>query len=108
MAQTETVNKIATTQPANPAPSRTQKVSSAKQENAQRARIEAAVRKLADVASEGNTDLSFSVDSSSDQVVVKVTDANTGKVIRQIPSEELLRIARNVREMLGLFYDHKG
>lgn len=38
--------------------------------------------------------LQFSVDSASGETVVQVRDAATGEVIRQIPSEEALRLAR--------------
>jgi flagellar protein FlaG len=40
--------------------------------------------------------LQFQVDDGTGQVVVRVVDAASGDVIRQIPSEELLRLARSV------------
>jgi flagellar protein FlaG len=40
--------------------------------------------------------LQFQVDDGTGQVVVRVVDADSGDVIRQIPSEELLRLARSV------------
>jgi flagellar protein FlaG len=40
--------------------------------------------------------LQFSVDSATDRVVVRLTDTETGEVIRQIPSEETLEIARSI------------
>lgn len=36
----------------------------------------------------------FSIDSASGETVVSVRDAATGEVIRQMPSEEALRLAR--------------
>jgi len=44
------------------------------------------------VASMGR-DLSFSVDSTTGYHVVRVTNPQTGEVVRQLPSEELLKIA---------------
>jgi flagellar protein FlaG len=38
----------------------------------------------------------FSIDSASGETVVSVRDAATGEVIRQIPSEEALRLARTL------------
>lgn len=38
--------------------------------------------------------LQFSVDSTTGRTVVSVRDATTGDVIRQIPSEEALRLAQ--------------
>lgn len=40
--------------------------------------------------------LAFSVDDSTGQTVVTVRNPSTGDVIRQVPSEEALRIARNL------------
>lgn len=42
--------------------------------------------------------LRFSVDEELDINVVRVEDAKTGELIRQIPSEEMLAVARALRE----------
>jgi flagellar protein FlaG len=41
-------------------------------------------------------DLSFSVDSTTGYHVVRVTNPQTGEVVRQLPSEELLKIAESM------------
>lgn len=46
--------------------------------------------------------LEFSVDKDTDEFVVKVMDKETGEVIRQIPSEELLKIAKALDKLQGL------
>ena len=46
--------------------------------------------------------LSFSVDDSTGKTIVKVSDAKTGEMIRQIPSEELLEIARSLDKLQGM------
>ena len=43
--------------------------------------------------------LQFSVDEDSGRQVVRVTDKLSGDVIRQIPSEEVLRLARNLSDL---------
>jgi flagellar protein FlaG len=35
-------------------------------------------------------------------MVIKVVDKNSGEVIRQIPSAEMLRLRENMTEMAGL------
>jgi flagellar protein FlaG len=45
--------------------------------------------------------LEFSVDQGSGEFVIKIMDAETKKVIRQIPPEELLRMARYIGEHQG-------
>jgi len=42
--------------------------------------------------------LQFSIDKDSGTMVVKVIDANSEKVIRQMPTEESLRLARHLAE----------
>lgn len=44
--------------------------------------------------------LQFVIDSETDVAVVSMVDAETGEVIRQIPSEEALAITRAIDEML--------
>ena len=47
-------------------------------------------------------DLLFSIDKDSGRTVVKIVDSSTDEVIRQIPSEELLSIARALDRFQGL------
>jgi flagellar protein FlaG len=42
--------------------------------------------------------LQFSIDEDSGTMVVKVIDSKSEKVIRQIPNEETLRLARSLSE----------
>ncbi|MGE6567259.1 flagellar protein FlaG [Shewanella vesiculosa] len=46
--------------------------------------------------------LSFKVDEDSGIQVVKVIDVTTGELIRQIPNEEALDIAKKLNEVTGL------
>lgn len=49
-----------------------------------------------------NQELNFSVDKDTGKTVVKVVDKRTGDLIRQIPSEEMLEIARALDTIKGL------
>jgi len=46
--------------------------------------------------------LHFTMDEDSGELVVRVVDKETNEVIRQIPSEEMLAIARHLEESMGL------
>jgi len=46
--------------------------------------------------------LAFNIDEESGVQVVKVIDVNTGDLIRQIPNEEALEIAKKLNEVAGL------
>ena len=47
------------------------------------------------------------VDGNTGTIVVKVSDVNTGEMVRQIPSEDMLRITRNIDALTGILVDHK-
>jgi len=55
-----------------------------------------------------NRRLSFSINEKLGQVVVKVIDADTDKVIKEIPPEELQRVYERIREVIGLLLDEKA
>jgi flagellar protein FlaG len=46
--------------------------------------------------------LAFSIDEDTERTVVRVTDANTGDLIRQIPTEEALAISKSLDKLQGL------
>ena len=49
-------------------------------------------------------DLQFSVDSETNRTVVTVVDTSTKEVIRQIPSEEFLALAKGLDKLQGLLF----
>jgi flagellar protein FlaG len=54
-----------------------------------------------------NRRLKFSVNHDLNQVVVKVIDRETDKVIKELPSEELQRLHVRIREAIGLLIDEE-
>ncbi|WP_034293273.1 flagellar protein FlaG [Herbaspirillum sp. RV1423] len=66
-----------------------------------------AVDKLNDFASQNASDLNFSKDQETGKTIVKVVDTATDTVIRQIPSEEAIAIAKSIDKMQGLLINHK-
>jgi flagellar protein FlaG len=54
-----------------------------------------------------NKRLKFSVNEEIDRVIVKVVDATTDKVIKEIPPEEMQRLIARIRETIGLLFDQK-
>ncbi len=49
-----------------------------------------------------NDHLQFSVDDTTKNMVVKLIDGDTGKVLRQIPPEEILKLRAYYRQHEGL------
>ena len=52
--------------------------------------------------------LQFSLDTETGRTVVKVVDSSTNEVIRQIPSEELLNLAKTLDKFTGLLLKQKA
>lgn len=50
-------------------------------------------------------DLEFTIDDETDRTIVRVIDSETKEVIRQIPSEAALAIARSLERAQGLLLD---
>lgn len=58
---------------------------------------------------ESNNNLEFSVDGDTRRTVVKLIDTDTGDVIRQFPSQEVLAITRSIdRIQQGLLLNQKA
>ncbi len=54
------------------------------------------------------TNLGFSIhEKIENQVIVEITDRETGELIRQIPSEELMAIREKMAELTGLLFDQR-
>ena len=53
-------------------------------------------------------ELDFSVDEDTGRVVVKLMDTATNEVLRQIPSEEVLHIAKMLDKLQGLLLREKA
>lgn len=65
-------------------------------------KLEPLVTHMSEMMSMMRKGLAFKVDNHSGQSVVSVMDINTGDVIRQIPSEEALKLAEKLTEVTGL------
>lgn len=71
---------------------------SAKDQASADKQLQKAVADLRDAVEPLARDLQFSVDKDTGRTVVKIIDSSTDKVIRQIPSEEALAIAKDLGE----------
>ncbi|MDD3314360.1 MAG: flagellar protein FlaG [Syntrophaceticus sp.] len=54
-----------------------------------------------------NFDLSFHIHKETNQLIVQILDPQTNEVIKEIPPEEMLKLAENLHKMIGLFFDKK-
>lgn len=64
--------------------------------------LQQAVKEIAASMNLMQKGLAFNIDEDSGKQVVKVIDEQTGDLIRQIPNEEALEIAKKLSEVAGL------
>lgn len=72
------------------------------------AQLSEVVARARDAVREVASNLEFSVDGDTGKTVVRVVDASTQELIRQIPSEEMLSIARHMDRLEGLLIKSKA
>lgn len=66
-----------------------------------------AVSEIEKFLSTSRRNLEFTTDEDSGKIVVKVIASETGELIRQLPSEEALRIASSLSDVNSLLFDAK-
>ncbi len=64
-------------------------------------RLDQAIARMNERMQDGGRGLAFKVDPSLNRPVVTVTNQETGEVIRQIPNEVIIRMARSIDETKG-------
>ena len=92
------VNQAATRKPEQ------NKDTGAVDQEAVRERLEDSVSQLKDLVQSVQRDLQFSIDDFSGRTVITVLDSKTEEIIRQIPSDEVLALAKNIASMKGVLF----
>jgi len=77
----------------------------AAQESKANVNVEEIVEKIQKRISSYNTSLEFKMDKEGKPPIVVVTDKETGQVIRQIPSEEVIQLRNRMEDLMGLIYN---
>ncbi len=70
--------------------------------------VKQAAQSVQEIVQTMASNLEFSVDQDSGRTVVKLTDSQTGEMIRQIPSKEMLELARQIEQFQGLLLKDKA
>ncbi|GGF52179.1 flagellar protein FlaG [Alteromonas lipolytica] len=69
------------------------------QREEQNQELDGAVQEIQSFLQAQNRNLAFSVDENTKRSVVTVKDSTSGDVIRQIPSDEVLRLADRIKDL---------
>jgi len=91
-----------------PAPAEEEEGSGPEGKRAAEAAVERQVEEARQLARLFNRSLSFDIDREVDRVVISVVEKDTGRVIRKIPPEEMLRVLQQLHEARGLILDAEG
>ena len=67
--------------------------------------IEDAIEILNSTLEKAPTRAIISRDEQLNRFIVKIADERSGEIVREIPSEAVLRFARNLQEIKGLLFD---
>ncbi len=73
----------------------------AEQVEMSRDELESVVSQLQDYVQSIQRDMKFQIDDATGRVIVQVIDSNSQEVVRQIPSEEMLAIARHLADSIA-------
>ena len=77
-------------------------------ENIDHEKLEITTQALNDIAKSLNRSLDFSVHDGTKMVLVKVVDAETKEVIREVPGEQFLNFIDRMHDFLGLLVDEEA
>jgi flagellar protein FlaG len=70
-----------------------------------KANLQESLQKLNETMRDGGRNLNFQMDEQRGGLVVQVKNADTGEVVRQIPSDVVVRIASNIEAFKGLLHN---
>ena len=76
--------------------------------NLSRESAQALVRQISQQLEDSGRSLALSVDEVAGDIVTRVLNPNTGELVRSIPSEEMLRISRNLMSVEGLLINQSA
>ena len=69
--------------------------------------LDKVAQQLQDFVGDLNRNIEFSVDEDSGRDVIKVIDKDSGDLLKQYPSEEVLTLVSKLSDMVGGFIDAK-
>jgi len=53
------------------------------------------------------TEAQFTIERELNMIIIKIKDKDTGEIVRQIPPEVAVKIAKNLQELIGILFDEK-
>jgi len=76
-------------------------------EHEQPAELRETVKDLEKISLAFNKKIRFKVDHKSHEVIVRIIDSETNKVVRELPPQELQHLRDRIRETIGILFDEQ-
>ena len=70
--------------------------------------MQVAAQQIQGYLKDSGRNLNVTLDESTGKYVARVVNPETGEVVRSLPSEETLRIARNIDQMRGMLVNQRA
>ena len=90
------------------APQEKPKVDSAKVQKIRQDKTEKVAETIKSYMNSMQTDLKIRVHRETGKIMVKVISKEDGRVVREVPPEELLNLAAKMEDMMGVLFDRKA
>jgi flagellar protein FlaG len=75
-------------------------------EGLNKSEAEKALEEMQKYAGWANFNIDFVIDDETESLVVKLVDRDTGEVLRQIPTDEMLSLRSYLQEVLSSVFEH--
>ena len=72
---------------------------------AMRKNLEDAIGRINEMVSDGGRGLHFSIDDKMNTPVIVVKNSESGEVVRQIPSEVVIKVAHSIEDLKGMLHN---
>lgn len=70
--------------------------------------LDKVTKKLNDQMESLKTNIRFAYNDKIDSMYVNVLEQDSGKLIRKVPSDEMMKLTEHFREIIGLIFDKNG
>jgi len=67
--------------------------------------VDSAVAAFNEVFKQANVGVRYQVDKKTGDMIIMLVDRDTQKVLRQVPSEQILAMRQRLEELLGVIFD---
>lgn len=96
------------TQPTNPIVQSTARAQAKLDTETMRKNLQEAIARINDIVRDGGRGLNFTLDEKLGRPIVMVRNLESGEVIRQIPTEVLVKVAHSIEDLKGLLHNEEA